>query len=129
MKQYSVNKAYSSLMNLSELMFPYKKSREIYKLINVLKEIVEFGAKEQLKIIKDYNGEMGDDGSFNFTGIDKEERTRNCFNDLKKLNESEVDLEITPIILTEAECETAWESKNMITPADMSNLEGFIIFE
>lgn len=124
MKQGTVNKAYLSILNLSELKFPYKISREIYKMKNSLKEIVEFGAQEELKIIKGYNGEVRNDGSFAFVGVDKKERTRDCFNDLQKWQENEVDLEIKPILLTEADCDS-----QKISVSDIENLEGFIIFE
>ena len=124
MTQIQTNKAYLALTRLCELRFSFKKSRELYNLTILLKTIFDFGAKEEIKIIQNYNGTICDNGVISFEGIDKRERSQNCTNELKELQESEVELVFKPITLTEADY-----GNQEIIPSDIGNLNGFIIFE
>lgn len=124
MKQFQINKAYGALNRLLELKFPIKKSREIYILTNKLKEHCDFGAKEEVKIIQSYDGIINDNGSFNFDGENRNERAQKCISELQQLSESEIEIDFKTIIINETDY-----GIQTISPADIGNLEGFIIFE
>lgn len=124
MKQIKINQAYSAFLKLLELKFPIKTSREIYKQSNILKEHYEFFTREQDKIILSYHGKVSANGLVNFDGENAEERSRKCFEELNQLNESDVEIEIKPILITETDY-----GDQTISPADIGNLDGFIVFE
>lgn len=126
MKQSEINKAYNSLLKLSELKLPYKKSRDIYKMLNLLKEHFQFYVREQQKIIAFYKGTIdGQTITFNEGTNDERITTANkCFGELTQLTEGEVEIEIQPVIITETDFDN-----QSISPVDFDNLNGFIIFE
>lgn len=124
MKQIKINKAYGAFIKLLELKFPIKISREIYKQTNILKEHYEFYVQEQDKIIQSFRGTIDANGSINFDGDDSRERSRKCLDELTQLNESEVEIEIKPILITETDF-----GDQVISPADFGYLDDFIVFE
>lgn len=124
MKQLKINQAYGAFLKLLELKFPIKIAREIYKQSNVLKEHYEFYMREQDKIIQSYHGNVNANGLVNFDGENAEEISRKCCEELNQLNESEVEIEIKPILITETDY-----GDQIISPADIGNLDGFIVFE
>ena len=124
MRQNKINKAYGAFIRLLELKFPIKISREIYKQSNILKEHYDFFMREQNKIIQSYHGEVNENGVVNFDGEDFEERSHSCLTELNQLGESEVEIEIKPILITETDY-----GDQIISPSDIGNLDGFIVFE
>lgn len=125
MKQIKINQAYGAFLKLLELKFPIRISREIYKQSNILKEHYEFFVQEQDKIIQSYHGRVVNaNGLVNFDGENAEERSRKCFEELNQLNESDVEIEIKPILITETDY-----GDQIISPSDIGSLDGFIVFE
>lgn len=122
MKQYKINQAYNSIKNLLDMKFPIKLSREIYNLSNILVTHFEFSGREQKKIIDSYGGKINPDGSISFGG--KDEEMQMCLDDLNELMNSDVDINFRPITINEKDY-----SEKIISPSDIGNLDGFIIFE
>lgn len=104
------------------MKFPIKLSREIYNLSNILITHFEFSGREQKKIIDSYGGKINPDGSISFDG--KDEEMQMCLDDLNELMNSDVDINFRPITISEKDY-----SEEIISPSDIGNLDGFIIFE
>lgn len=126
MTNETLSKIYSSLMRVSEMKLPYKKSFMVYKLINEIKPHIDFCVQEEQKIITSYQGVIRPDGAVAFEGDDEEDKKKRfigCFNELDQLHKIDVEINISPITLDES------EHKNQeISAIDIGNLDGVVNF-
>lgn len=121
MTQFNVNKAYVVLAKISEFKLPVKKAYEIYKLAKTLEERYRFAVDEEKKYIEEFNGTINNDGTVSFENAE----IYGAFQEkLSELNDMQVDIEITPVVLTEKDL-----GEQTISPSDIYNLEGFVTFE
>lgn len=121
MRQEKVNRAYNSLSKLVEYNLPVKKAQGVYKLMKAVEEAYQFAANEERKYLSEYKGVIRDDNTISF------ETPTDCaaFQDkIEELNSIEVELEIEAVTLTEQDI-----GEQKLTPMDIYNLEGFILFE
>lgn len=121
MTQYKVNKAYGALSRLTEFKMPVKKARALYTITKKAEEHFNFAVQEEKKYIAECNGKINDNGSVSF---ETPELFKEFQEKLMELNESEVDLDIQPLILTDADI-----GEQSISASDMYALEGFVSFE
>lgn len=121
MKQERVNKAYISLVKLREYNLPVKKAYAIYKLLSAVEGAYEFASGEEKKYLDEYGGTIKNGTEIIFETPEKctAFKTR-----IDELYEADVDIEIEPVTLTEKDLK-----EQTITPADIANLDGFVIFE
>ena len=120
MKQGRVNKAYNSLSKLVEYNLPIKKARGVYKLMKAVEDAYQFAVSEERKYLAEYNGVINDN-TITF------ETPTDCaaFQDkVAELNNMDIDVEIETVTLTEQDI-----GEQKLTPIDIYNLEGFVIFE
>lgn len=121
MKQEQINRAFPSLVKMRDMNLPVKKARAIYKLYVAVEGAYDFALGEEKKYLSEFNGTVAGDGSINF--ISPEDCT--AFKEkFEGLVYSEVDLDIEPVTLSESDI-----GDQMLTPGDIYNLEGFVIFE
>lgn len=121
MKQEKINRAFPSLMKMRDINLPVKKARAIYKMYVAVEGAYEFALGEEKKYLNEFNGTVSGDGSINF------KTTEECmaFKDkFEELVASEVELDIEPVTISESDI-----GDQMLTPGDIYNLEGFVIFE
>lgn len=121
MTQYEVNKAYPALMRLSEFRLPVKKAYGIYKLMRAVEGAYQFALGEEKKYLVEYGGNIGEDGSIVFA------TPTDCamFKDkVEELSNIDTDIEFEKVVLTESDL-----GEQMLTPGDIYNLEGFVIFD
>lgn len=121
MKQKEINRAYNSLSKLVEYNLPVKKARDVYKLMKMVEDAYQFAANEERKYLAEYKGVIKEDNTIAF------ETPTDCaaFQDkLTELNDADVEIEVETIALTEQDI-----GEQKLTPMDIYNLEGFIIFE
>ena len=121
MTQEKINKAYPALMRLCGLRLPIKKARKLYASTVKMKEYFDFALSEEQKYVEDFDGTMNPDGTVSFPSPEKFVGFQDR---ITELNESEVDWEIEPVIITELEVGDQQVSVN-----DIIDLEGFVIFE
>lgn len=121
MEQSKINKAYPALMRLCELRLPIKKAREVYNLSKRTGQHFEFALAEERKCVDECNGKVNMDGTVSFNNADDYAAFRKR---IDELNSSEVDLVISPIVIFESELEN-----QTISPADIHDLEDFVIFD
>lgn len=121
MTQFKINKAYSTLVRLAELKLPLKKAYELYKMTKSMEQSYQFAISEEQKYINEFNGTINPDGTVSFEDAIK----FGAFQEkLAALNDMEVEIDITPIVLSEKDM-----GEQPITPAEIFSLEGFVSFE
>lgn len=121
MNQGKINRAFPSLAKLRDMNMPVGKARDIYKLYTVLEQAYNFAAGEEKKYLEQYNAIINEDGSVSFKcaedcGAFKEKM--DC------LSNSEADIDIEAVSLSDKDI-----GNQAITPGDIYNLEGLVIFE
>lgn len=121
MKQEKINRAFPSLMKLRDINLPVKKARAIYKMYVTVEGAYEFALGEEKKYLSEFNGTVAGDGSINFNSPEECAAFKEKF---EELVHSEVDLNIEPVVLSENDI-----GDQTLTPGDIYNLEGFVIFE
>lgn len=121
MKQKQINKAYGSLKKLKEFSLPLTKAKAIYDIFKAIDVPFQFALEEEQKYLSDFGGTFGDNGTIEFK--DKDSRDAFIQRD-DELNEMEVDVDITPVTLTESDL-----GSQQISPSDIENLDGFVNFE
>lgn len=121
MKQNRINKSYPAMLRLCDLKLPIKKARAVYLAANKMKQHFDFALQEERKCVKEFGGTENLDGSINFESpIDFGK-----FQDrMAELNESEVEWDLEPVVITEADI-----GEQTISAADILSLEGFVTFE
>ncbi len=121
MTQFNVNRAYAALLRIADFKLPVKKAYELYKLTKAVEERYQFAVSEEKKYVDEFGGKINQDGTVSFEDTEK----FGAFQDrVAELNEMTVDIEVTPIVLTEKEL-----GDQTISPAEIYNLEGFVTFE
>lgn len=121
MKQERINKAYISLVKLRDYNLPVKKAYAIYKLLSIVEDAYNFAVTEERKYLDEYGGTIKGGTEIVFETPEK------CVafkTKIDELYETDVDIDITPVSLTEADMK-----EQTLTPADIENLDGFVIFE
>lgn len=121
MTQHEVNKAYPALMRLSESRLPVKKARGLYEVTKKAEEHFQFAIAEERKYIVEFNGQERPDGTVSFASPEDFAKYQEK---MTELNTLEVEWDIEPVVLTEAEI-----GEQPISPADIHSLEGFVTFE
>lgn len=121
MKQEKISKAYSALIKLSNYQLPLKKAYEVYKLVKSVEDPYNFACSEEKKYISELHGNVQPDGSISFENVKDYELFVERHNEL---NEMEVDVDITPVHLSERDM-----GAQLITPAEIHSLEDFVSFE
>ena len=121
MRQDKINRAFRSLSKLRDLSLPVKKARAIYKLYVAIEEAYNFAAEEEKKYLIEFHGTLMPDGSINFKSQEDCEAFKAKFDELCGI---ETEVEFEPVVLTDDDI-----GDQPITPGDIFNLEGFVIFE
>lgn len=121
MKQEKINRAFPSLSKLRDMNLPVKKARAIYRLYTVTEEAYNFAFNEEQKYLNEFHGTLVGNGSINFNTPEDCSAFQEKFDALVN---SEIELEIEPVTLTDDDF-----GEQMLTPGDIYNLEGFVIFE
>lgn len=121
MKQEKINRAFPSLIKLRDLNLPVKKARAVYKMYVAVEEAYNFAAGEEKKYLNEYDGVLTEDGGINFKTAEACAAFKEKF---EELCNSDVELDIEMVILTDADF-----GEQMLTPGDIYNLDGFVIFE
>ncbi len=121
MRQEKINRAYGALNKLNGYKLPMKKAYGIYKLMRAVEDSYQFALGEEQKYLAEYGGIIKEDGSIVFS------TPTDCamFKDkLEELSNIETDIEFEQVVLTEHDL-----GDQMLTPGDIYNLEGFVLFE
>lgn len=121
MTQFQINKAYTALMNLSELRLPVKKARDLYQLTKKVEEYIQFAIQEESKYMDEFGVKRNQDGTCSF---ESQETFRAFSEKMTELNELNVDWDPTPIVLTDHDI-----GDQVLSTADILRLEGFVSFE
>ena len=121
MKQEKINRAYPSLVKLKDVSLPVKKAYAVYKLYSAVEDAYNFALGEEKKYLNEFGGVIVEDGSINFKSAEDCSAFKARFDEL--IN-SEIELNIESVTLTESDVEG-----QKLTPGDIYNLEGFVIFE
>lgn len=121
MKQEKINRAFPSLTKLRDMNLPINKARAIYRLYVAAEEAYNFAFNEEQKYLNEFNGTLVEDGGINFKTPEDCSAFQKRFDEL--IN-SEIGLEIEPVTLSDKDV-----GNQMLTPGDIYNLEGFVIFE
>lgn len=121
MKQESINRAYSALLKLKDYKLPLKKAYAIYQLYQSISSAYDFALSEEQKYLMEYKGKPNGDGTVVFATPTECAAFRDK---VEELNNMDVDISIEPVTITEKDL-----GEQMITPADIADLEGFVTFE
>ena len=121
MKQGKINRAFPSLSKLRDMNLPVKKARAIYRLYAATEEAYNFASKEEQKYLNEFHGTLAGNGSIDFKTPEDCSAFQEKFDELVN---SEIELEIEPVTLTDDDF-----GEQVLTPGDIYNLEGFVIFE
>ena len=119
MTQLQIVNAQPALKKILNASFPAKTAYQIYLLSKQVNSIIEFFITEERKLIQKFNALESKNGTVSFTNAGDAE---NFENEYKALQNLEI-TDITTIVLTEDDV------KNIeLTPLDIFNLEGLIVF-
>lgn len=121
MKQEKINRAFPSLSKLRDLSLPVKKARAIYKLYVAIEGAYNFAAEEEKKYLSEFSGTLMPNGSINFKSQEDCDAFKLKFDELCGMD---AEVEFEPVVLTDDDI-----GDQPITPGDIFNLEGFVIFE
>lgn len=121
MKQRQINVAYGALKRLSTMQFPVKTAYGLYTLLRQIEDIYQFELQQEKKLLGKYNGELTSNGRVVFG--DKESEIEFA-KEVRELNDMEVDVVISPITVSFDSF-----SDYALSPSDIANLEGFVVFE
>lgn len=121
MKQEKINKAFPSLTKLKDLSMPVKKAREIYRLYVEMESAYNFALNEERKYLSEYHGTISSDGIIHFETPDACSAFQTKFDALVN---SDIEFAIAPVILKEEDI-----GDQVLTPGDIYNLDGFVVFE
>lgn len=113
--------AVATLQGFLEASLPPKKAWQLYQLSKLLNEQNEFYINEQRKILIKYDGKPQPNGYVKFSSP---EVSLQAQADLNELSQLEVELDITPITLTENDTQDI-----RISMQQAAALDGFVIFE
>lgn len=110
--------AYLALTRMGQVRLPSTVAYKLFKLKSALKGAYDFQAEEEQKMIDEFGGKMLENGQI----IIGDEAQRGLFKQAqKKLEETEIDVEVNPISLSSAEIRE-------ITINDLEALDGFVEF-
>lgn len=123
MKQREINEAYPCLGKLLGINLPLKKARALYEMYTALEASYNFAVREQQKYLKEYNAEFIG-GYLKFNGEDKEADRCAFHEKINALQESEVDLYVEPVTITEEEL-----GGHRVSVIDIHRLKGFVFFD
>lgn len=119
MKQYTITKAYQSLMRLSYMALPIKTAYAVYMMMRNLEPAYECGVKIEQDLMNKFEIKV-EQGRL----IPKDQESlRKYLESMKELNNSDVDIEVSPIQVAFSDLEEQW-----MMASDMKYLEGFVSF-
>lgn len=121
MKQEKINRAFPSLTKLKDLSMPVKKAREIYRMYVEMESAYNFALSEERKYLSEYHGTVSNDGVIHFETPDACSAFQAKFDALVS---SDIEFSIEPVVLTEDDI-----GGQILTPGDIYNLDGFVVFE
>lgn len=121
MKQEKINRAFPSLNKLRDMSLPVKKARAIYKLYTAIEGAYNFSYSEEQKYLNEFHGTVSADGSITFKTPDDCSAFKEKF---EELINSDIELDIDVVTLSDDDF-----GDQMLTPGDIFNLEGFVVFE
>lgn len=121
MKQEKINRAFPSLTKLRDMNLPIKKAREVYKLYVAMEGAYNFALEEEKKYLSEFHGTIVDDGSINFKTPEECKAFKEKFDELVN---SDIELDIEVVTLSDKDF-----SDQTLTPGDIYNLDGLIMFE
>ena len=131
MEYKKILKAYAPMQYIMKLKLPIrenKKSRQIYKMVLNMEEIVDYAKQEEIKIIEKYHGTIHSDGTI-FFGDDADgvKNANLCANEINEFENSDVDWGYNIITLSE---KSLMDDENFaLSPEEIFYLEGFVEFE
>ncbi len=116
-----IGKAFDSIKKLAGYQMPIKKARAVYLIYKDMEEQYQFAIAEDKKYIDEFHGEIHQDGSVTF----KEEAEAYGFEKKhSELNALEIEWKHKPVKLSDSDLGT-----QQLSPADIMNLDGFVVFE
>ena len=120
MKQERINRAYGALRRLNEYKLPVKKAYAVYKLMRAIDDSYQFALGEEQKYLSEFGGVLNEDGSIQFSSPEKCEMFKEK---VQELSNNDTDISFEQVVLNESDL-----GEQTVTPADIYNLEGFVIF-
>lgn len=120
MNQLTIANAYNTLTKLGNVQLSIPDAYAIFKLRKSLEDNNTFYTQKMRDIIIEHNGRF-ENGSFVF---DSPEICQQAKEALDELNNADADVEFKPV-----EIELAAIRDGALTPNDLENLEGFVIFK
>lgn len=121
MLQGKINKAYPALKRLSEYRLPLKKARLLYTMTKKAEECFEFAVQEHRKSVEEFNGTVNRDGTISFASPEMFGKFQDRTSEIQNFD---VEWDIEPVKLVESEV-----ADLKVSPSDINDLDGFVIFE
>lgn len=121
MKQIQINAAYNVMRRLANLQLPVKRAYELYMLIKQIEPMREFAVTRGKALLEKYHGTLKSDGEFVFPTKDDAQAFGK---ELNELNNMEVDVNVTPVVMSYDDM-----SEYTLSPAEIASIDGFVTFE
>lgn len=115
-----ITAAYRAVLELSNIVLPYKAARSVAGLKKRLAEENDIVVDMEKKLVAQYGGEVRHGGACEFPDPDAAERFRAVLNEAR---EQEADIKLPTVDLS------AHTGLIRISPAAIEALEGIVIFE
>lgn len=115
-----VTAAYRAVLELSNIVFPYKPARSVATLAKRLAEENDIVADMEKKLAAEYGGEMQPSGVCDFPDPDTAKHFRDA---LEEIREQEAEIKLPTVDLSR------FTSSIRISAASIEALEGIVIFE
>jgi len=121
MKQYQINKAYKTLLKLTDFKLPVRAARDIYMLARQLEPSYSFELQQERKLAEQHGAQYDKNGMPLFATKDDAKAFQS---ELSEMINLEVELDFKPISIS---CDIFGDQ--LITAAEIASLEGFVDFE
>lgn len=128
MNYLKIVKSMSALQEMMQMRLPYAKAKVMYKIYKNFEDEYKFFVQEEIKLVNEFaaKDEQGKpivykDGTVKFDNIESKNKYEAKLSELGNLKS---DIQIKPIVLTEADI-----GEQIISPEIMGKLEGIISFE
>ena len=128
MNYLKIVKSMSALQEMMQMRLPYAKAKVMYKIYKNFEDEYKFFVQEEIKLVNEFaaKDEQGKpivykDGTVKFDNIESKNKYEAKLSELGALKS---DIQIKPIVLTEADI-----GEQIISPEIMGKLEGIISFE
>ena len=121
MKNKQLTNAYIALTRMGNMQFPLPVTYKLFVLRNKFKESFDFYAEQEAAIMERNGGQKTYDGIYHF---ENEETTKAVYEQIKELNDMEVEIAYTPVEVTMTSAATGVLSMN-----DIEALDGIVVFK